>query len=78
MNTIFEELRNYCPSGFVARKDIYKLTGGLINPGTIANLDSKGIGIPNKSKIGKQVVYQIDDVISWLDKNTKILVSEKT
>ena len=72
MKSIFDELKNYCPSGFVCRKDIYKLTGGLIHSGTMANLDSRGIGIKNKTIIGKKVVYQINDVIEWLNANAKL------
>lgn len=72
MKNIFSELKDYCPNGFVCRKDIYKLTGGLIHSGTIANLDSKGTGIKNKTIIGRKVVYQIDDVIKWLNSSTKL------
>ena len=54
MSNVFEKLRDYCPNGFVYRKDIYKLTGGLISSKTMANLDSRGLGIKTRVKIGKK------------------------
>lgn len=73
MKTIFDDLKKYCPSGFVTRKELQKLTGGLIHAKTIANLDSQGVGIKNKSVIGTKVIYEIDDVITWLKENTELI-----
>lgn len=69
---IFEELKEYCPHGFVTRKGLSKLTGGFLPVGTQAQFDSKGIGIRH-AKLGRQVVYKIDDVIEWLKKNTTLV-----
>ena len=41
MTNIFENLRDYCTSGFVSRQEIGRLTGGLLNAGTMAQLDHK-------------------------------------
>ncbi|MBQ3565180.1 MAG: hypothetical protein IJA14_03450 [Alphaproteobacteria bacterium] len=77
MIEVFDELKGYCPSGFVTRKELQKLTGGLISSRTIANLDSSGVGIKNRTVIGSKVVYKIDDVIEWLQANTKLINFDK-
>lgn len=73
MNDIFEELRKYCPSGFVTRQNIGKLTGGLLNAGTMAQLDHKKLGITNRKTVGNKTVYDIEDVIVWLKNNTELI-----
>ena len=69
---IFEELREYCVDDFVTRKNLCKITGGFLTPGTLAQLDSKGSGI-TPHKIGHKIVYKIDDVIEWLKNNTTLI-----
>lgn len=69
---IFEELREYCADNFVTRKELCKITGGFLPPGTLAQLDTKGIGIPSH-KLGQKIVYQLDDVIEWLKSNTTLI-----
>lgn len=51
---------------FVPRKDISAFTGGLYSSGYLGNLDSKGIGVPDAFKIGRQVCYPVDSLIDWL------------
>lgn len=51
---------------FIARTEIKKITGGLISPGTAANLDSKGMGIPGAFKIGKNIAYPKNNLADWL------------
>lgn len=53
-------------SSFVPRKDISLFTGGLYSPGYFGNLDSKGIGVPDSFRIGRQVCYPVDSLINWL------------
>ena len=68
---MFEVLKEYCKSGYVTRKELEILTGGIINTCTIARLDSEGKGIckTNTNSRAKKS-YKIDDVIDWLEKNT--------
>ena len=75
--SIFRKLEKYCPSGFVFREDISKITGGILNPHTMAQLDSRGFGIKNKKIIGRKVAYKIDDVITWLEENTELINFEE-
>ena len=74
--SIFSELKKDWNRDFVFRKEIGKLTGGLISPATMANLDSSGKGIKNE-KIGNKVIYNINDVITWLEENTVLHNFEK-
>jgi hypothetical protein len=53
-------------STIVARSEVRKFTGGMISPGTMANLDSRGEG-PPQIRIGRKVGYKVDDFIEWLE-----------
>lgn len=53
-------------STFVARSKIDKFSGGLLAPGTCANNDSAGTGIPGAFRVGRQIAYPVDSVIKYL------------
>lgn len=55
------------PSAIVAREEIGRFTGGLIQPKSIANLDSLGQGPPTSIKVGRKVAYPVDALIAWLE-----------
>ena len=65
-----EELYNTLPP-IVARQSIGKLTGGIIQPGTCANLDCLGLGPEGRFLIGKKVVYPRDAFLKWLEARIK-------
>ena len=65
-----EELYNTLPP-ILARQSIGKLTGGIIQPGTCANLDSLGLGVEGRFLIGKKVCYSRDAFIKWLSARVK-------
>lgn len=65
MNCLDDLLAKW-PSTIVAREEVGKLTGGLINPRTLANLDCRGEGVKGAFKIGKKVVYPVKAFIAWL------------
>lgn len=70
---IFDELRKYCPQGYITRKELKKITGGLICGNTMAKLDQAGKGIEKRQVIGNKTVYFIDDLIDWLKNNTEFV-----
>ena len=74
---IFEKLKEYCPYGVIFRKDISKITGGILSPSTMNQRDSLGIGIKNREVIGRKVAYKIDDVIQWLEENVELIGFEE-
>lgn len=60
------DLANKWPSDIVARSEVHNLTGGLIKPQTMANLDSKGEGCPRRVLINGKVGYPVADFLGWL------------
>jgi hypothetical protein len=63
-----EFLKNKWPSAIVARSRISDFTGGLLKPGTMANLDSEGDGPSEVVRIGRAVGYPVDSLIRWLER----------
>ncbi len=53
-------------TGFIPRQETPKFICNLYSAGYLANLDSKGIGVPGAFKIGRQVCYPIESLINWL------------
>ena len=62
---IFENLSHKSPE-IITRKKLQELTGGLISEKTLANLDSEGVGIQPRMRIGAKVCYPKDAAILWL------------
>ena len=54
------------PSAWVSRNEVKEFSGGLLNPKTLANYDSAGIGIKNRFRVGRLVVYRVSDLVEWL------------
>jgi hypothetical protein len=59
------------PSSYVARKKISELTGGIISPKYLANLDCAGKGPSKRIRIGGQIAYEIHALIEWLSSRSK-------
>ncbi|MDR2646081.1 MAG: hypothetical protein LBC04_02830 [Holosporaceae bacterium] len=59
-------------SPYITRNQLYEITGGIIHPKTIRNLDSMGKGIPGKFNVSpRKVAYPVEMVIAWLDERIK-------
>lgn len=69
MDSIFNRLKDYSRGEIVTRKEIERLTGGLLKTGTLAYFDSIGRGIKCSITIGNKKMYHIDAVIEWLEGN---------
>ena len=54
------------PSPIVSRSEVRIFSGGLLNPRTMANLDSLGRGA-GKIKIGRRVCYCKYALVDWLE-----------
>ncbi|BDQ34730.1 hypothetical protein [Pseudodesulfovibrio portus] len=63
-NNILSQLVDELPP-LIARTEVGRLTGGLISPRTMANLDSKKLG-PSKLKFGRKVAYEREAFINFL------------
>lgn len=55
------------PSAYVARSEVGRFSGGLISPGTLANLDCKGEGPEGRIRVGKKVAYEVHALVRWLE-----------
>jgi hypothetical protein len=55
------------PSSIVAREKVSEFTGGIINPKTMANIDSLGEGPKGRITVGRKVAYPVAQLISWLE-----------
>ncbi len=66
----FSEMAKKWPSTVVAREKVEILTGGIINPRTLANLDSKGEGPPGRVRVGRKIAYPVNQFIEWLESRT--------
>jgi len=63
---IFTKMAQAWPSAVVARAEIRAFTGGGLTEKSLANFDSLGQGPAGKTKIGRRVVYDKDELVSWL------------
>jgi hypothetical protein len=54
------------PSNIVARSEIKQFSGGLLAPGTAANNDSIGVGIPGAFRVSRKIAYPVESAIDWL------------
>jgi len=68
--TNFSHLADKWPSSLVARTQISEFTGGLISPKYLANLDSQGLGVAGRIRIGRKIAYPVTELIQWLEKRS--------
>ena len=66
----FRSLAEKWPSAFVARQEVARFTGGLVNCKTLANLDSKKQG-PPRIRLGRKIAYPVPEFIAWLESRIK-------
>lgn len=63
---VYDQMAARWPSAIVARQQISKFSGGLLNPRTMANMDSRGEG-PPREKMGDRIVfYPVSGLVAWL------------
>lgn len=60
------------PSAYVVRSEVGKFTGGMIQPGTLANLDSKGLGPEGKVRVARKVAYEVRAFVRWLESRNPV------
>jgi hypothetical protein len=62
---IFKELLRSWQSPLVARSEVGRFSGGLLNPKTLANMDCLGVG-PERVTIGRKVSYKTASLVEWM------------
>jgi hypothetical protein len=63
----FKRLAERWPSAWVAREEVDRFTGGVLTPKYMANLDSRKIGIEDRIRIGRKIVYPVDSILRFLE-----------
>lgn len=67
----FQKLAEKWPSAWVARTEIDRFTGGIISEKYIANLDSRGLGIQDRVRIGRKIAYPVSSLVEWLERRAE-------
>ena len=69
---IYDELAARWPSPIVARKEVGRFSGGVLNPRSMANFDSLREHT-GKIQIGpRQVAYDVEKLVLWMrNRSTK-------
>jgi hypothetical protein len=63
---IFDEMAERWGSPVVARSEVKRFSGGLLNSRTLANMDSLGCGIEGRFRCGKHIAYPVKAVAQFL------------
>lgn len=63
----FKELADRWPSAWVARQEVDRFTGGVVSEKYMANLDSRGLGVNDRLRVGRKICYPVKSLISWLE-----------
>ena len=69
----FQSLADSWPSPVVARQELEKFSGGILNPKTIANLDSQGKGPAGRIRIGRKIAYTASSLCEFLEQRAEVL-----
>ena len=62
---------NWC-APFVARREVYRFSGGIVTPRHLANEDSRGSGPAGKITDNGRVAYPTASLVSWLEGRLKV------
>lgn len=56
---------------YVARREVYRFSGGIVTPRHLANEDSRGSGPSGKITVNGRVAYPTTSLVSWLEGRLK-------
>lgn len=63
----FSAIRLATRAPYLSREEVSKLSGGIVNPKTLANLDCIGQGPAGAIRVGRKVAYPVEEVIRFLE-----------
>jgi hypothetical protein len=69
----FSSLAAKWPSPFIARQEVEKFTGGIINVKYLANLDCQGLGPKGRIRIGRKIAYPVQSIVEWIESRSKVV-----
>lgn len=64
------------PSPFVAREEVGRFSGGILNPKTLANLDCQGRGPRGRIRCGRKIAYPTQSVVELMESRSSALDEE--
>jgi hypothetical protein len=67
----FKELADRWPSAWVARQEVDHFTGGVVSEKYMANLDSRGLGVKGRIRVGRKIAYPVTELVSWLESRSE-------
>jgi hypothetical protein len=67
----FKKLAERWPSAWVARQEVDRFTGGVVSEKYLANLDSRGLGVKDRVRVGRKIAYPVDSLVSWLESRSE-------
>ena len=74
----FQLMAEKWPSPFIARQEVERFTGGIVNPKYLANLDSQGKGPKGRIRVGRKIAYPVSSFIVWLEERSEIVRGGKS
>lgn len=72
----FSVMADKWPSAFVARQEIENFTGGVMTQKYISILDSQGLGVKNRVRMGHKIAYPVKELILWLESRSEFVESK--
>ncbi len=66
IHNLISHISEKVPAGFVSRKQLDELTGGLLKKQFLANADCSGTGISGRVKAGKTILYPLPEIERFL------------
>ncbi len=66
LQALLAQMRQKWPSAAVARSQVGDFSGGVLNPRTMANLDSLGQGPRERYSMGRTVFYPVDALLDLI------------
>lgn len=69
----FSSMIKKWPSPYVARQEVEKFTGGIINIKYLANLDCLGLGPKGRVRVGRKIAYPVNELVLWLESRAEVV-----
>ncbi len=73
VSNLLSSMADKWPSPIVARTEAEKFTGGLISEKYLANLDCVNKGPAGRIRIGRKIVYPVQEFIKWLAARSEVV-----
>ena len=71
MRVDFKNLAEKWPSAIVARTEVHRFSGGVLNSKYLANLDSLGKGPKGRIRVGRQIVYSVEALVEFMEERAE-------